>query len=53
MYDPEGLQHELVVTDAPDEPLIADHPEVPKEFALQGFEFGREFRDRIGHGLLL
>jgi len=35
--DPEGLEHELLVADAGDEPLIADHPEVPAEVALQGF----------------
>jgi glyoxalase family protein len=35
--DPEGLDHELAVVDAGDEPLIADHPEVPKEIALRGF----------------
>src|SRR4051812_44069834 len=27
--DPEGLQHELLVAEVPDQPLIADHPEVP------------------------
>src|SRR3954447_265878 len=26
--DPEGLQHQLVVATVPDEPLIADHPEI-------------------------
>ena len=36
--DPEGLAHELAVVDPRDEPLIADHPEVPAELALQGFE---------------
>jgi glyoxalase family protein len=36
--DPEGLGHELAVVETSDEPLIADHPEVPKEVALQGFE---------------
>ncbi len=36
--DPEGLEHELLVSDAPDEPLVADHPEVPAELALQGFD---------------
>jgi glyoxalase family protein len=41
--DPEGLAHELVVTDAPDEPLIAEHPEVPAELALQGFEAVRAY----------
>jgi glyoxalase family protein len=35
--DPEGLDHELAVVDVPDEPLSAEHPEVPKELALQGF----------------
>jgi glyoxalase family protein len=36
--DPEGLEHELlVVADVTDEPLIAEHPEVPAEHALQGF----------------
>jgi glyoxalase family protein len=36
--DPEGLEHELLVSTAPDAPLIADHPEVPGELALQGFD---------------
>src|SRR5919106_1628688 len=36
--DPEGLEHELLVSDSDDEPLIADHPEVPAELALQGFD---------------
>jgi glyoxalase family protein len=35
--DPEGLEHELLVAKVDDEPLIADHPEVPGELALQGF----------------
>jgi glyoxalase family protein len=35
--DPEGLHHRLAVVETEDEPLIADHPEVPKEVALQGF----------------
>ncbi|HVS84781.1 MAG TPA: VOC family protein, partial [Gaiellaceae bacterium] len=41
--DPEGLRHDLVVSTGPDEPLIADHPEVPREFALQGFEGVRAY----------
>jgi len=36
--DPDGLRHDLVVADVPDAPLIADHPEIPRELALQGFE---------------
>ncbi|MDE3025744.1 MAG: VOC family protein, partial [Acidobacteriota bacterium] len=28
--DPEGLRHDLVVADVPDEPLVADHPDIPR-----------------------
>jgi glyoxalase family protein len=41
--DPEGLGHELVVAEVPDAPLIADHPEVPSELALQGFHAARAY----------
>ena len=41
--DPEGLEHELVVSSVEDAPLIADHPEVPAEHALQGFDFVRAY----------
>ncbi len=41
--DPEGLAHELVVSDAPDEPLRAFHPEIPEPMALQGFEGVRAY----------
>jgi glyoxalase family protein len=41
--DPEGLEHELRVTDVADAPLIADHPEVPREHALQGFDGVRAY----------
>ena len=41
--DPEGLRHDLVVSTVPDEPLIADHPEIPRELALQGFEGVRAY----------
>jgi glyoxalase family protein len=41
--DPEELGLELVVSDAPDAPLIADHPEVPAEVALQGFDGVRAY----------
>jgi glyoxalase family protein len=41
--DPEGLQHELVVGNVPDQPLIADHPDVPRDMALQGFEGVRAY----------
>ena len=43
--DPEGLDHELVVGTAGDAPLIAEHPEVPAEHALQGFEGVRAYSD--------
>ena len=35
--DPEGLSLELVVDDSTDEPLRAEHPEIPQEYALLGF----------------
>jgi glyoxalase family protein len=41
--DPEGLRHELVVATVADEPLIADHPAIPRELALQGFEGVRAY----------
>jgi glyoxalase family protein len=41
--DPEGLRHELAVVETSDEPLTADHPDVPAELALQGFEGVRAF----------
>ncbi len=41
--DPEGLDHELVVSASPDAPLTAEHPEVPAEHALQGFEGVRAY----------
>ena len=45
--DPEGLEHELVVAHVPDEPRIADHPEIPREMALQGFHGVRAYGGRI------
>jgi glyoxalase family protein len=41
--DPEGLGLELAVVETGDEPLTADHPEIPGEFALQGFESVRAY----------
>jgi glyoxalase family protein len=41
--DPEGLGLELAVVETADEPLIADHPEIPRELALQGFESVRAY----------
>jgi glyoxalase family protein len=41
--DPEGLTHELTIVDVPDGPLVADHPEVPRDVALQGFHAVRAY----------
>ncbi len=41
--DPEGLDHELLVVEVPDVPLIADHPRIPAELALQGFHAVRAY----------
>ena len=41
--DPEGLAHELAVVETGDEPLVADHPEVPRALALQGFDAVRAY----------
>jgi glyoxalase family protein len=41
--DPEGLTHELVVSGGEDPPLIAEHPEIPSDVALQGFEGVRAY----------
>jgi glyoxalase family protein len=39
----EGLDHELVVVQTSDEPLVAHHPEIPEELALQGFHAVRAY----------
>jgi glyoxalase family protein len=41
--DFEGLTHELVVAEVADEPLVAEHPEIPREMALQGFDAVRAY----------
>ena len=41
--DFEGLGLELAVVDTPDPPLIAEHPEIPRELALQGFDGVRAY----------
>ena len=40
---PRASRHELRVSTVDDPPLIADHPEVPKELALQGFDGVRAY----------
>jgi glyoxalase family protein len=56
--DPEGLGHELRVSEVPDKPLIAEHPEIPAALALQGFDGARAYsrkpdasRDLFGEAL--
>jgi glyoxalase family protein len=41
--DPEGLGLELAVVETADEPLISEHPEIPSDVALQGFDSVRAF----------
>jgi glyoxalase family protein len=41
--DPEGLEHELLISSSEDAPLIADAPDIPAEFALQGFDGVRAY----------
>jgi glyoxalase family protein len=41
--DPEGLALELAVVDTDDDPLTAEHPEVPADVALQGFDGVRAY----------
>jgi glyoxalase family protein len=48
IHDPEGLELELVVDTSGDEPLIADHPEIPHELALRGFAGVRAFSSDDG-----
>jgi glyoxalase family protein len=41
--DPEGLGLALTVSTVADQPLIAEHPEIPGELALQGFDGVRAY----------
>ena len=43
LADPEGMGLELAAVETGDEPLIADHPEIPTEVALQGFDGVRAY----------
>ena len=46
--DPEGLGLELAIVRTDDEPLISEHPEVPGDLALQGFDGVRAYtRDPV------
>ena len=46
--DPEGLGLELTAQPSADQPLLAQHPEVPKQFALQGFAGVRAYERQKG-----
>jgi glyoxalase family protein len=41
--DFEGLEHELAAVETDDEPLVAEHPEIPAELALRGFDGARAY----------
>ncbi|MDQ3877561.1 MAG: VOC family protein [Actinomycetota bacterium] len=41
--DPEGLGLELTVDSTQDEPLVADSPDIPREFAIRGFDGVRAY----------
>ena len=41
--DPEGLGLELAVVETGDEPLISEHPDIPNDVALQGFDGVRAY----------
>jgi glyoxalase family protein len=41
--DPEGLALELSVVATGDEPLVAEHPEISRELAIQGFDGVRAY----------
>jgi glyoxalase family protein len=41
--DPEGLGLEFAVVETDDEPLVAEQPEIPAAFALQGFDGVRAY----------
>ena len=52
IHDPEGLELELVVDETGDEPLIADHPRIPREFALRGFAGVRAYSSDYGRSAM-
>ena len=41
--DPEGVGLELAAVETDDEPLVAEHPEIPADLALQGFDAVRAY----------
>ena len=52
--DPEGLEHELLQVEPAEEPLAAHAPDIPPEYALQGFDGVRAYTaDAARSGRLL
>ena len=45
--DPEGTQLELDIVETWEEPLVAIHPEIPTEHALQGFDGVRAYAQEV------
>jgi glyoxalase family protein len=52
LHDPDGLALELVVDDSGDEPLVAEHPEIPRELALRGFAGVRAYASDYGRSAM-
>jgi glyoxalase family protein len=52
IHDPEGLALELVVDGSGDEPLIAEHPEIPRDMALRGFAGVRAYSSDYGRSAM-
>jgi glyoxalase family protein len=52
IHDPEGLALELVVDESGDEPLIANHPRIPREMALRGFAGVRAYSTDYGRSAM-
>jgi glyoxalase family protein len=46
--DPEGIGLELHAVETGDEPLVADHSDIPADFALQGFDGVRAYATEPG-----
>jgi glyoxalase family protein len=44
-FDPEGMGLELAAVDTEDAPLVAVHPEIPAELAIQGFDGVRAYAE--------
>jgi glyoxalase family protein len=52
IHDPEGLALELVVDGSGDEPLIAEHSEIPRDMALRGFAGVRAYSSDYGRSAM-